>query len=459
MTQGLRSYNAWHPILHTLWIKATTLIYNSPASYIFSQIIVVALCVGFAIYTLTKLGLPKFLAYLLSLFYALWPVMMFYSVTMWKDIPFAAFILLFTTLWIKVIFSKGAWLKRPINMIAIILVGFVVINLRNNGSFVVIGTLIMFVIFLRGFRIRLGLILIGVLAVNMLFTTVINNILHATPNPLNQALAVPSQQIAATFYNNGKISNELKAYFTKILPEENWKKDYNPYTVDPIKHDEKYNSKPIDQDFGLYIKNWAKLMKDNFTIYVKAYLHQTSAIWRYQSPNHHKVFFGTKQDLEKANYDVRVFALYYGGGKNNDYINMRAYAKYKDDIKLTGQTAVSFNEYVKHRAETSKDTLVSDSKFKLYNTFLNKLYDKIQTSGQNIFLKGAIPLLLLFLAFVANLNRSKGENWLIFLPIVITIITIAIAMPATDFRYSFSFIFTVPIILFVSKLRANQDTV
>lgn len=37
------------------------------------------------------------------------------------------------------------------------------------------------------------------------------------------------------------------------------------------------------------------------------------------------------------------------------------------------------------------------------------------------------------------------------------LITIAIAMPATDFRYSYSFIFTVPIVFFATKLKNYKE--
>ncbi len=458
MAHDVRQYSAWHPLLHTLWVEFTSNIYNSPASYIFTQIVVVALIVGYAIYSLTKLGLPKFLGYLLVFGYALWPVMMLYSVTAWKDIPFAAFILLFTTLLAKIVASNGTWLKKPLNLTALILVAFVTINLRNNGVFIVVVTLLLLVIFMKGFRIRTGLVFVIVMAMNLLFNGPVANALNVQQNPLNQALAIPSQQIGATFYYNGQFTKELKDYFTEILPEENWKKDYNPYTVDPIKHDAAYNSAPIDADFGLYIKNWAKLMTDNFGIYVKSYLDQTSAIWRYQSPDNYSVFFGSTAKLQDINYDIRTFAIMTNTPNDVEKVNRAGYERYMNELKSVGvDSNLSYEDYIKNSVEPSAKPLYSDSKFTSYDNFLNQLMEKVRTDWQNILLKGAIPLLLLLIAFVSNLGRGRRLSWLLFVPAFLAVATIAVAMPATDFRYSFSFIFTVPFLFFVAKLNLEKN--
>lgn len=77
----------------------------------FSQIIVVSLIVGFAIYTLVKMGAHIWIGVCISIGYAIYPAAMFYSATAWKDFPFAAFILLFTVLILKIVQSNGMWLK------------------------------------------------------------------------------------------------------------------------------------------------------------------------------------------------------------------------------------------------------------------------------------------------------------------------------------------------------------
>ncbi|MBC6314088.1 DUF6020 family protein [Listeria grandensis] len=459
MAHGVRHYNEWHPMLHTLWIEATTAIYNSPSSYIFSQILVSSLIVGYAIYTLAKWGMPRWLGVLISVGYAVYPVAMIYSATMWKDIPFASFVLLFITLLLQVLKSDGAWLRNWWHVLILVIVAFITINLRNNGIIIVIASLLLLIIFMKNYRIKLSIVFIMVIGLNFVFSLFLSNVLQAQKSPLNQALAIPSQQIAATFKNNGQFTPELKDYFTSILPEENWKKDYNPYTVDPIKHDVAYDSTVIEEDFGLYIKNWFKLLTHNFRIYVNAYLDHVAVIWQFYSPEGYKVYFDTPGAIQDMPYDIRVFARSFGKNLTEAEINKKGYEVYKEEyIRATGEQAVSFDEYEK-RIEKSSKPLISISKASKIKEFTDWIYVKTTTDWQNYLLKGAIPVVLILIAFVSTFYQRNKKMLLLFVPAILVVMTIAIAMPATDFRYCYSFVFATPILLFATKLNGidNKD--
>lgn len=453
MAHGIRQYSEWHPMLHTLWIQATSFIYNSPASYIFSQIVVVSLIVGYAVYTLVKMGAKLWIGIAISIGYAIYPVSMIYSATAWKDFPFAAFILLFTVLILKTVQSNGEWLKNWWHFAAFILVAFICINLRNNGIMIIVASLIFLLIFMKNFRLIIGGILVGTLGLNFLFSFVMTNGLHAQSNPLNQALAIPSQQIGATFYYEGDFTPELKEYFTSILPEENWKKDYNPYTVDPIKHDVEYDATVIEDDFGLYIKNWFKLLTHNFGIYVGAYLDQIAVIWQFDSPDDYKVYFDTPADIQDMRYDVKAFAKFFPDGLSEEEMNKLGYENYQKEYKAaTGKEAIRYSEY-KERIKDSTNPLISITKSASIKKITDNIYTKTTTDWQNYLLKGAIPLFFLMIAIASVCFQSSKKRLLIFVPVLMAIVTIAVAMPATDFRYCYSFVFTVPIVFFAIKLK------
>ncbi|PZF90350.1 hypothetical protein C1903_03725 [Listeria ivanovii] len=456
MAHGIRQYSEWHPMLHTLWIQATSFIYNSPANYIFSQIVVVSLIVGYAVYTLVKMGARIWIGIVISIGYAIYPVAMIYSATAWKDFPFAAFILLFTVLILKTVQSNGEWLKNWWHFAAFILVAFICINLRNNGIMIVMVSLVFLLIFMKNFRVIIGGILVGTLGLNFLFSFIMTNGLHAQSNPLNQALAIPSQQIGATFYNDGDFTPELKEYFTSILPEENWKKDYNPYTVDPIKHDAEYDASVIEDDFGLYIKNWFKLLTHNFGIYVGAYLDQIAVIWQFDSPDDYKVYFDTPADIQDMRYDVKAFAQFFPDGLSEEEMNKLGYENYQKEYKAaTGKEAICYSEY-KERINDSTNSLISITKSAGIKKITDDIYTKTTEEWQNYLLKGAIPLFFLIIALASVCFQSSKKRLLIFVPVLMAIITIAVAMPATDFRYCYSFVFTVPIVFFATKLKVIE---
>ncbi|MBA5819502.1 hypothetical protein H3281_28010, partial [Escherichia coli] len=71
-----------------------------------------------------KMGAHIWIGVCISIGYAIYPAAMFYSATAWKDFPFAAFILLFTVLILKIVQSNGMWLKNWWHLIAFVLVAF-----------------------------------------------------------------------------------------------------------------------------------------------------------------------------------------------------------------------------------------------------------------------------------------------------------------------------------------------
>lgn len=457
MAHHIMPYNSWHPVLHTWLIEATTWLFNSPASYSVVQIVLVSAIVGYALYNLQVFGVPTVWVILIDLVYALNPVNGFYAITMWKDIPFAAFILLLTVFFANIVFSKGVWLNKTSHMIALILVAFIAMNLRNNGTEVVIGALLLFMAFVKGTRRQMFFVTVPVLVLYFLFNGPLMNAFHVVKNPLNQALAIPSQQIAATYKTNGRFTPELKAYFNQILPEKNWVKDYNPYTVDPIKHDPMYDSTVINNSFSTYLKNWAKLLVLNPVTFVNAYLNQVAAIWQFQSSNQLVPYFTSGLDLQEYPISLKLMAPQNNFGNDTSKLMKAAYQNYVQQTTLASPKlpVMSFSKYQKAVDQTVAP-LKTKSLLPHFRPVLDQVFFGIQSDQfKNYFLKGAIPLLMLLISLVAAVRRRGVKAIGIFLPACFVIITIAIAMPAPDFRYSFSFIFTVPFLFFIGKMEVD----
>ncbi|EAH0868793.1 hypothetical protein F3261_08030, partial [Listeria monocytogenes] len=144
-------------------------------------------------------------------------------------------------------------------------------------------------------------------------------------------------------------------------------------------------------------------------------------------------------------------------GLSEEEINKLGYEVYQNEYKnATGKDAVSYNEY-KRRIDDSTNPLISISKAPSLKKITDSIYAKTTNEWQNYLLKGAIPLVLLIIAIAAVCLQRPKKKLLIFAPVVMALITIAIAMPATDFRYSYSFIFTVPIVFFATKLKNYKE--
>ncbi len=459
MAHHIMPYNSWHPILHTWLIQATTWLYDSPVSYSIVQIVLVSAIIGYALYTLQKLGVSLKWLILIDLIYALNPVNGFYAITMWKDIPFAAFILLLTVLFTKVITTKGEWLRKPIHMVALILVAFIAMNLRDNGSAVVLAALVLFITFVKGARKRMVLVTIPVLILYYLFNGPLMNALHVIKNPLNQALAVPSQQIAATYVAHGHFTPELKAYFDQILPEKNWIQDYHPQTADPIKHDPKYNASVINQSFSTYLKQWVQLLALNPKTFVSAYLNQMAPIWQFHAPINDNVnpYFDSAYDLQNYPLGIMINAPTHNWNDPKPALMKAAYDHYVQQTTFASPQLpiMSFTDYQKQVNQTVAH-LTTKSKLPKLKPILDRAFRMVDKKGyENYFLKGALPLVFLLIGLVASIRRRGWSGIGFYLPAGFVLITIAMAMPAPDFRYSFSFVFIVPFLLLLGKLEVD----
>jgi hypothetical protein len=280
---------------------------------------------------------------------------------------------------------------------------------------------------------------------------------HVIKNPLNQALAIPSQQIAATYTNHGRFTPELKQYFNQLLPEENWVRDYNPYDGDPIKHDPVYNSAIITKSFSTYLKNWAALLALNPVTFVKAYLDQVADIWQFHSSAKLTPYFTSSKDLQDYPLGIKINAPNTYWKDDQPALFRAAYQHYVEQTEVASPNlpVMSFDNYKKAVAQTVAP-LTTKSLLPQVKPVLDTVFSAIEgTPLKNYLLKGAIPLMVLMIGLAAAFLR-KGKAILgIFLPAGFVLITIAMAMPAPDFRYSFSFIFTVPFLFLLGKLEVD----
>ena len=100
---GIHGISNHHPILHTFFISIFMNIgkafgnYNlGVAIYSIVQMLVTSSIFSFTIYYMAKRKIDIKFRILTLLFYAFYPVNGLYSITMWKDIPFAVAMLIFT---------------------------------------------------------------------------------------------------------------------------------------------------------------------------------------------------------------------------------------------------------------------------------------------------------------------------------------------------------------------------
>jgi hypothetical protein len=452
MAHRVTEYNDWHPILHTWMIQATTLVYDSPVSYTVFQMVVLSFSIAYSLYILHKMGMPIWLVLVIDLFYALNPVNGFLSITMWKDIPFAAAILFLTVFFAQIV-NNSHWLKKRSNACYFVIVCFFAMNLRHNGIEVVVASLIILVLLAKEMRRRLLLLMIPIILLQVIFSGPIMHYFRVTKGQLNEALAIPSQQIAATYKHHGKFTPQLKTYFDQILPAQNWSKDYIPYTVNPVKWDHKYNQDVIYADFPKYLTNWADLLSLNPKLFIRSYLDHTAVIWQFSTPKGEIPYLDTQVDLQ--DYPSYRYIRVSQENWHTSFETMKkvTYSKYVRTLKQSfpGRKVPTFAQYQARVSKTIAHLKTQPKSEKLRKT-MDKVFKHTRLNWKNYLVKGAIPFFLLLLGLMASISRFRIRGLAVFLPALFVILTLGIAIPATDFRYLYGFVLSVPFLLFYPKL-------
>jgi hypothetical protein len=428
---------------------------------------VAASVVAYALWSLQSFGAPRWLTVALALVYAAYPASAFFSVTMWKDFPFAYLVLLTTTMFAWLVWTTGEWLRRPAALVAFSFCCFLTMHFRNNGLPVVLLALLLAVALLPSVRLRLGLVTGGLVVAHLVWAGLVLPQFHVLKPPVTQALAIPTQQIGATYASGGTFAPEVGAYFNRILPPARWRSDYQPDSVNPIKHDRLYRDEVISESFPTYLGNWAKLLGNNPSTFVGAFLDQTASLWQYtpESPEAH-VYVGSNTKLQFQDFPV-------GSGirpsevRTNPAAVERLYQRYNpngcgpsdsscrraDRSDCFGERACVSAAAFTTRLEVAGRPLVTATRSQPLKTVYDALYRHLNSDWQGPLARGAIPLFLLLFALALAVRRERLRA-LVFVAPLLVALSVAAGMPATDLRYSYGWIVSVPFLMVLSLLRS-----
>lgn len=301
-------YNNYHPVFSSVIYKIPTLIYFSPASIIFAQILLFSIVVTYGAYCIFKYSkINSWIIFIITLAFSLSITNGFMLTNMWKDVPYSIFIMLLTVYMFNIVITDGEWISKKRNIFLMILAMAVIALIRHNGI-VVIGLTGLSLVILRRKEFKKYLIFTFIALVCFFAgEKVIEKVLNAS-DTLSKAdiVSVPLQQIAAVIQSNGNLDEDQKETLYKIAPEEEWSSKYNRYLSDNIKNlaNEKFIEEPELRTE--IIKMYPKICVNNIGTVTKAYLYQTSIIWRLRGYDRGALTFYT---LEENDYGFEKHEL------------------------------------------------------------------------------------------------------------------------------------------------------
>ncbi len=285
---GVIPYSNHHPWVHTLLIK---LIYSigyqltgsmliALSCYTFFQMCALAGSVCFFLNTLRLFRVRCGVCLLITLFYALIPYHAVYSVTIWKDILFAAALLCFCCSLLRFLKPTPGKLPSIGNYVIFMLTGLMLCLFRSNGWYAFLLCLPFLFFFFRKKARTVYPALIGIIAVAVIIKYPVMNAFHVTQPDLVESLSIPVQQVTAVICNDRELTEDERSLIENVVDLTYIKKLYDPYFADNIKELVRAGNQEYLADHKSdFLRLWIRLGLRYPGDYLTAYIHQTYGYW------------------------------------------------------------------------------------------------------------------------------------------------------------------------------------
>ena len=283
---GIYDLTNHHPVLHTaiigIFMKIGGVLENyniGIALYSIIQMLSVSAIFAYAVYYMVKKNVPVILRAIALIYYAFYPVHSIYSITLWKDIPFALCMLLFTIILIELIQNKEEFFKLKKNIILFTVSMIFVILFRNNGLYVVLLTMPFVLVFARKYYKPLLIsFFIVILFYSVLWKGIVFKAFNIQEGSIVEALSVPMQQIARVVNSKEeKLTDEEKEQIHKFWPIDNLGDIYDPRLSDNVKWSA--DAEQLKENKGEFIELWLKLFVKYPVTYVESFLCNSYGYW------------------------------------------------------------------------------------------------------------------------------------------------------------------------------------
>lgn len=281
------TYSNHHPFFHTILIKACfsfgMLLFDeinaAVACYSVFQILFMATCFTYCVVTLYQMKVPSIWIVLTILFFTFTPYHIAYSITMWKDIPFAGAVLLLITALYRIFMRIGK--HQWINLLGLIIGSMGMCLWRTNGWIAFALTLIVFLMFFLKEYKRIAILFSAVIVITFIMIHPILALLNIKQPDTIESLSIPVQQISRVVVDDGNISTQEYNLLNNIIETNKIPEVYKPYISDPIKELVRKTDKQeyLPEHKSEYLKLWIAVGLKNPRKYLEAWVDQTKGYW------------------------------------------------------------------------------------------------------------------------------------------------------------------------------------
>ena len=414
---GLTGSSVQHPFYYCLFIylpsKISLKLFNSMTYGLFLstclQMLFMSYSISYVINWLHNKLLNKYITYFLCFYFMFTPLIANYAIAAIKDTLFSIALMLWIPFLYDIFVEKKALFYDRTNKYYFCFLSFLTIATRNNGIYIFIALLIF--IFYKCTNTRKQIIKYSLI---IIIICILPNIYLSTfrekPQRFQEAVAIPLQQIARVITINDNLDFNQKSYLSQIMSIENFKKNYNPFSVDSIKWNNNFNRDYLQKTKKEFLETWLLVSLDNKQTYFEAWILQTFGFW---------------------------------SNKTQDWINQSRFGwSLTDDVLKKG-----VNPSENNKLKVSSINLPTNFKETLGN-YMFKNADFINP-GNCFWITIFIGLVLII--------KDKTNCLIILLPSLLCWITLMLAVPAAFvYRYAFMYPLCLPFLIFIPFIDSKN---
>ena len=278
--------NSHHPVLYVAFIALFANLGSlwggmgtSVAFCSFAQMVIVAACSTYAASWMARRTGSKAAGIAVAVFFALNPLVGRYSVTLWKDVPFAAALLIFCMLCFDAVASRGRAFERASFRLGFVVLAAAVVLLRSNGFIVVAVAVAVMAFACSEARRRAVAWGGGTLVALLVAQSAVLGALGIAPAHFSESMAIPLQQIGRTVAEGGEVSEEQAAFIDQVIPLDALKEEYRPDTPNSIKFSPCFDDEFLESHKLEFLSTWVAMFPANAELYVGAWLEETIGFW------------------------------------------------------------------------------------------------------------------------------------------------------------------------------------
>lgn len=276
-----------HPVAYTLLLRLFLTMGGWMGSlkigawlFALGQMAFFAGCLSYTLYWLQRQGCPALYSLSALAYFTLSPVFAINSITLWKDIPFNAVLLLLCLALYNIGKTEAAPLLTTKGAAGFLAILTAACFLRGNGFWIVLVAISAICILYRRHWKRWLCLFLPFIVVVQLVLGPLYSLLGLSRLGKVEGAAMPLQQVSRAVKNGAPLTPEQQQLLESIVPIEVIKDYYVSASPDSIKTHPSFNSTAFDEHFGEFLQLWMQLLPTNKQVYLDAWLLETLGYWK-----------------------------------------------------------------------------------------------------------------------------------------------------------------------------------